>query len=102
MPLVNVAAYGLGIITAKLGKESAMACTIAVEEVISDHYQEQLQQLGDEDEPLSKQINKFQEDEIAHLNIAKDNDGAKALGYSFLTGFIKKGCQVAIKLVKYL
>ena len=102
LPLVNVAAYGLGIITAKLGKESAMACTIAVEEVISDHYQEQLQQLGNEDELLSKQISKFQEDEISHLNIAKDNDGAKALGYSFLAGSIKKGCQVAIKLVKYL
>ena len=102
LPLVNIAAYGLGVLTAKLGKESAMACTIAVEEVISDHYQEQLQQLGDDEEALSKQINKFKEDEAHHLDVAIANDGTKAAGYPFLSGAIKKSCQVAIKLVKYL
>jgi ubiquinone biosynthesis monooxygenase Coq7 len=102
LPLVNVMAYGLGVVTAKLGKESAMACTIAVEEAISEHYEEQLQQLGDNEKALSKQIYKFKEDEAHHLEIATQNDGEKAPGYPILTGVIKKGCQVAINLVKYL
>ena len=101
LPLVNIMAYGLGIVTAKLGKESAMACTIAVEEVISEHYEEQLQQLGDGEAALSKQINKFKEDEAHHLYIATQNGGTTATGYPFLTGAIKKGCQIAIELVKY-
>lgn len=102
LPLVNVMGYGLGVVTAKLGKKTAMACTIAVEEAISEHYEEQLQQLGDDEKALSKQINKFKEDEAHHLEIATQNDGEKAPGYQLLTGFIKKGCQVAINLVKYL
>lgn len=32
--------YGLGAITALMGKEAAMACTEAVETVIGEHYDE--------------------------------------------------------------
>ena len=35
-PLWHVAGYALGFATAKLGKEAAMACTVAVEEVIEE------------------------------------------------------------------
>lgn len=38
MPFWNVAGFALGAGTALLGKEAAMACTVAVEDVISDHY----------------------------------------------------------------
>jgi len=38
--VAQVAGYGLGVATALLGKEAAMACTEAVETVIGEHYQE--------------------------------------------------------------
>ena len=38
LPVWNVAGYALGAGTALLGKEAAMACTVAVESVISEHY----------------------------------------------------------------
>lgn len=38
LPLWNVAGYALGAGTALLGKEAAMACTVAVESVIGEHY----------------------------------------------------------------
>lgn len=38
LPLYSLAGYMLGATTALLGKEAAMACTIAVEETITDHY----------------------------------------------------------------
>jgi demethoxyubiquinone hydroxylase (CLK1/Coq7/Cat5 family) len=38
--VAQVAGYGLGFVTALMGKEAAMACTEAVETVIGEHYQE--------------------------------------------------------------
>ena len=38
--LARVGGYGLGAVTALMGKEAAMACTEAVETVIGEHYDE--------------------------------------------------------------
>lgn len=38
--VAKAAGYGLGVVTALLGKEAAMACTEAVETVIGEHYDE--------------------------------------------------------------
>ena len=38
LPFWKVAGYTLGMGTALLGKEAAMACTVAVETVIGEHY----------------------------------------------------------------
>ena len=38
LPFWNIAGFALGAGTALLGKEMAMACTVAVEDVISEHY----------------------------------------------------------------
>ena len=46
-PLWHVAGFALGAGTALLGREAAMACTVAVEEVIEEHYQGQSDALGD-------------------------------------------------------
>ena len=43
LPLWNVAGYALGASTALMGEKAAMACTVAVEKVIGEHYQEQLE-----------------------------------------------------------
>lgn len=45
MPFWNIAGFALGAGTALLGKEGAMACTVAVEEVIGQHYNNQLREL---------------------------------------------------------
>src|SRR5207245_3213777 len=37
-PLWSVAGYVLGAATALLGERAAMACTVAIEEVIDEHY----------------------------------------------------------------
>lgn len=44
-PIWNVAGYMLGAGTALLGKKAAMACTVAVETVIVEHYNDQLRQI---------------------------------------------------------
>ena len=38
--VAKVAGYGLGFVTALMGKEAAMACTEAVETAIGEHYNE--------------------------------------------------------------
>ena len=38
--LAKVAGFGIGAVTALMGKEAAMACTEAVETVIGEHYDE--------------------------------------------------------------
>lgn len=38
--VAKVAGWGLGAVTALMGKEAAMACTEAVETVIGEHYDE--------------------------------------------------------------
>lgn len=38
--VANVVGFGLGAVTALMGKEAAMACTEAVETVIGEHYDE--------------------------------------------------------------
>ena len=40
-PIWEKGAFGLGLLSAALGKKATMACTEAVEEVIIDHYQNQ-------------------------------------------------------------
>lgn len=41
--VAQVAGWGLGAVTALMGKEAAMACTEAVETVIGEHYDESVQ-----------------------------------------------------------
>ena len=41
-PLWKLGAIGMGVGTALIGKEAAMACTVAVETVIGGHYNQQL------------------------------------------------------------
>lgn len=45
MPIWNVAGFVLGAGTALLGEKAAMACTVAVETVIVEHYNDQLRRI---------------------------------------------------------
>ena len=98
-PIWRVAGYALGVGTALMGKEAAMACTEAVEEVIIDHYQDQLDQLTESDEAdLKKHIQKFKDEEDEHRQIGVDHDAHLSPAYEILTKFIKAGSKAAIKI----
>ena len=99
LPFWSVAGYALGMGTALLGKEAAMACTVAVEEVIGEHYNNQLRVLiqeGVEEQELLECISKCRDEELEHLDIGLEQDAELAPGYEALSNVIKIGCKVAI------
>lgn len=97
-PVWHAAGYLLGAATALLGERAAMACTVAVEEVIDDHYADQARRLGDADPELKAVIEEFQADEQAHRDLALEHDAARAPAYPLLTRLIKAGSRTAIWL----
>ena len=99
-PLWNSAGYSLGIISALMGKETAMACTIAVEEVIGEHYKSQAAALEKSNPKLSKLLREFADEELEHADIAENHDGKKAPGYKLLRFIIQSGCKGAIKIAE--
>ena len=101
-PFWNLAGYALGATTALLGEKAAMACTVAVEEVIEEHYEGQRRQLKSwQVEPeLEATIAEFQADEVAHRNTAVEAGAEEAPGYRLLSGAIRAGCRSAIWLSK--
>lgn len=99
-PIWHVAGFALGAATALMGEKAAMACTAAVEEVIDDHYQEQLDALGDSDKELTEMIEVFQAEEVEHKEIALAHGAEEAPAYPLLSGVIKAGCHAAIWLSK--
>ena len=97
-PLWNVAGYALGAATALIGPEAAMACTAAIETEIESHYSAQLEELGDQDPELSAIIEEFRDDEREHHAIAMASGAERAPAYPLLSGAIRLGCRVAIRL----
>jgi len=105
LPLWNIAGYVLGAGTALLGKEAAMACTVAVEETITDHYNAQLRELLELEEGGSEKhkelmdiIHKFRDEEMEHHDTGLANDAEMAPAYSILKNVIQAGCYGAIKI----
>ena len=89
---------GLGFGSTLLGKKAAMLCTASVEEVIDKHYQNQIDQIGDDESELKNKIIKFRDDELHHKNIAFDEGATKEGFYSLLDKVIKTGSRIAIKI----
>lgn len=99
-PIWSAAGYTLGAVTALIGPEAAMACTAAVEEEIDRHYSRQLDELeaeGDDPE-LARAIGEFREDERAHRDAALAAGAERAPAYPLLSGAIRLGCRIAIRL----
>ena len=99
-PVWGAAGFALGAVTAAMGPKAAMACTIAVEEVIGEHYADQAERLGDEEAPLRKTIAKFRDDELEHRDIAVDHRGREAMFYAALKAVIQQGCRTAIRIAE--
>ena len=100
LPLWNFAGYALGAGTAFMGEKAAMACTVAVEKVIGEHYQKQNKLLEEDQKKLKSTIKKFAADELEHHNIGIANDAENAPGYKILTKIIELGCKTAITISK--
>ena len=98
LPLWDIMSVTLGFGTALLGKKAAMLCTASVEEVIEEHYENQLKKLGNNEKDLKEKIKKFKEDETNHKNIAH-NAGATNKGlYSILDKIIQTSSRIAITI----
>ena len=97
-PLWSVAGYALGAATALIGPEAAMACTAAIEEEIDRHYTAQLDELGDSDPKLAAMVSEFRDDERAHRDAALAAGAERAPAYPLLSGAIRLGCRMAIRL----
>jgi len=103
LPLWNIAGFALGAGTALLGRESAMACTVAVESVITDHYNDQIRNLlemrdtlSDEEKEILEVITKCRDEEMEHHDTGLEQDAEQAMGYDILSNVIKTGCKTAI------
>ncbi len=97
-PVWSLAGYALGAATALLGERAAMACTVAVEEVIDDHYRDQAERIGECDPALKETILAFRADEIAHRDAAIAHGAKETPGYDLLTAAVKTGSRLAIWL----
>ena len=101
-PVWHVAGFALGAATALLGREAAMACTVAVENVIADHYAEQMDALGEDEADLRNTIAGFRDDEIHHRDVSLAEGAEAAPGYELLTAAVSTGTRLAIWLSKRL
>ena len=96
LPFWHIAGFALGAITAAMGEKAAMACTVAVEETIDEHYRAQTDRLGDDQAALRDTIETFRAEELEHRDIGLDNGAEQAFAYRLLTRVIKAGCKAAI------
>ena len=98
LPLWDLLGLGLGFGSTVLGKKAAMLCTASVEEVIDDHYKNQIDQIGSDENNLKNKITKFRNDEIHHKDIAYNEGATKDGFYTIIDKVIKTGSKLAIKI----
>ena len=98
LPIWDILGVTLGFGTAMLGKKAAMLCTASVEEVIDEHYLNQIKQLDNSEPKLKKKIIKFREDELNHKDTAYEKGATKEGPYSILDKIIKTGSKIAINI----
>ena len=98
LPLWDILGVGLGFGSTILGKKAAMLCTASVEEVIDEHYLNQIKELESDEKKLKDKIIKFREDELHHKDIAYKEGATKKGIYSILDKIIKTGSKIAINI----
>ena len=98
LPFWHVAGFALGAASALLGHRGAMACTVAVEEAIDEHYRAQEDTLGDDEAELRADIARFRAEELEHRDTGLEHEAEQAPAYRLLSAAIKTGCKIAIKI----
>jgi ubiquinone biosynthesis monooxygenase Coq7 len=101
-PVWRAAGFALGAATALLGRKAAMACTVAVEDVIEEHYSGQMERLGRSEPELKNTIQKFHAEECAHRAEALERGARQAPAYPLLSAAIRLSCRMAIALSERL
>merc|ERR1711997_301827 len=100
IPVWKLAGFTLGAGCSLLGEKGAMACTVAVEALVTKHYDDQVSEMLESnprlDENLIAIIKKFRDDEQSHHDIGLAHGAEEAPGYNFLTAIIGFGCRNAI------
>ena len=85
LPLWHVGGFALGAVTAMMGEKAAMACSVAVESVIDEHYRAQEDQLTEEeDQPLKEMIAEFRAEEMEHHDAGLAHGAEEAPAYPVL------------------
>ena len=98
-PVWHIAGYALGAATALLGPRAAMACTVAVETVIDQHYGEQADALASSADPeLAAMVDDYRAEEVEHKQTAAAHSGENAFG--LMQAAIRAGCRTAIAVAK--
>ncbi len=97
-PVWHVAGFALGAASALLGERAAMACTVAVEEVIEEHYADQVGRLGEDEAALRQTLEEFGADEAHHRQTGLAHGAEQAPGYEALSVAVKRGTRLAIWL----
>ena len=100
LPLWHAAGFALGAATALMGEKAAMACTVAVEEAIDEHYAGQIEALEPyaEEKSLQETCVQFRQEELKHRETGLEHGAELTPGYELLTGAIKTGSKLAIWL----
>lgn len=103
LPIWHVAGFALGAGTALLGKEAAMACTVAVETVIGEHYNDQIRELlakGYDEAELMAILKQNRDEELEHLDTGLEHNAEQAPFYEAISAVIKTGCRAAVWAAK--
>ena len=98
LPLWRIVGFALGAGTAMLGPKAAMACTVAVEDVIDGHYARQVAQLGSDEPELARAFTRFRAEERAHRATALAHGAEQVPAYAPLAAAIRAGARAAIWL----
>jgi len=98
LPLWDVMGVALGFGTALLGKKATMLCTASVEEVIEEHYENQIKKLGNDELELKSKIEKFKNDEVHHKNTAYKLGATNKGFFSVMDKVIRAGSKIAITI----
>ena len=98
LPLWDLMGISLGFGSALLGKKATLLCTASVEEVIEDHYENQLGKIGEDEKDLKTKIEKFKGDEVNHKNTAYESGASRTGIYSIMDKIIRTGSKIAITI----
>ena len=100
--LWDAGGFALGAITSILGEKYVFACTEAVEEVIVEHYKDQIDILGKNsmEAGLKKKLKKFCDDEATHQNFAKSKINEEEVKLKIFRKFTKTITKSAIEISK--
>ena len=98
LPVWDLMGVSLGFGSALLGKKATLLCTASVEEVIEDHYENQLGKIGEDEKDLKTKIEKFKGDEVNHKNTAYESGASRTGIYSIMDKIIRTGSKIAITI----